>query len=276
MELRADVVASSWAGGPKSGTHDRRRSDHPPFRDRRSRAFPRLAQPKSLSGERARGASCETASGCSPKLRYFALSLILSIMQPLNGAVFAYFPQQLALLSVGAMGTAQMVAAIIMIAHANRRVRRIGALRMAVVAATTTTAAACSQINFERTTVAFFLFSELAAFPLPGEAEPAATVHYRGPRRWPRSYSELMEAAFRLGPPCRASRRPALSCDAFSVRRPGLQRSLEAASGQSPFWRRPPLPARSRRSRRIGRPPISVAVMFCRCHNSRSAPCWRP
>src|SRR5262249_32024999 len=49
-------------------------------------------------------------------------------------------------------------------------------LRMVVVATMITIATACSQIDFKRTTVALFIYSELAAFPLPGEGSPASTV----------------------------------------------------------------------------------------------------
>ena len=198
MELRADVVASSWAGGPEKValTIAADRTIHRSGIVDLGRSLVSLSLSHFPESERAELLRNRQRL-LTPKLRYFALSLILSIMQPLNGAVFAYFPQQLALLSVGAMGTAQMVAAIIMIAQMRLAgVRRIGALRMAVVAATTTIAAACSQINFERTTVAFFLYSELAAFPLPGEAEPAATVITAALGAGRVVVHELMEAAF--------------------------------------------------------------------------------
>jgi Zn-dependent protease with chaperone function/heme/copper-type cytochrome/quinol oxidase subunit 4 len=178
MELRADVVASSKAGGlEKAG---RTMETDPTIYRSGVIDLGRSLVSLSLSHlpERERSALLRNRQRLlSPKLRYFSLSVVLSILQPLNGAVFAYFPQQLALLSVGAVATAQISAAVVMFVQMPLAgVRRVSAMRTAIVAAAVTIAAACSQIDFERTTVASFVYSELAAFPPPGDGQPVSDV----------------------------------------------------------------------------------------------------
>lgn len=178
MELRADLVASNAAGGPENVARTMA-SDPTIYRSGivdLGRSLVSLSLSHLPESERA-ALLRNRQRLLTPKLRYFALSLILSILQPLNGAVFAYFPQQIALMSVAAVATAQIAAAVIMFVQMPLAgVRRLSAIRTAVVAAMVTIAAACSRINFERTTVAFFFYSEIAAFPPPGEGKPAATV----------------------------------------------------------------------------------------------------
>src|SRR5262249_44111954 len=160
-----------------------------------------------------------------------ALSLILSILQPLNGAVFAYFSQQFALLSVGAVATAQINAAVIMLVQMPLAgVRRLSATRTAVVAAMVTISAACSQINFERTTVAFFVYSEIAAFPPPGEGKPASTVISGALGAADLILREFSEAAFSW------TALSSIVVTGFILRYLFTQGSQIAAIGRGRFW----------------------------------------
>lgn len=198
MELRADVVASSKAGGLESVSLTL--STDPTIYRSGIIDLGHSLVSLSLSHlpESERTAFLRNRQRLlTPKLRYFSLSFMLSILQPLNGAVFAYFPQQLALLSVGAVATAQISATVIMLVQMPLAgVPRLSATRTAVVAAAITIAAACSQINFERTTVALFIYSELAAFPPPGDGKPASTIISAALGVSGLIFRELSEAAF--------------------------------------------------------------------------------